>query len=112
MLTRFLGKGARSVLWGCGSGLLLPGEQQQQRGGRFSRLALKGEEAGQGLGYQMHGELPWIWWGLGSLPLLEEWAFPVFTKSVQFFLKRNLKQSYYAQGFVFLQRAQEQKQWV
>lgn len=32
----------------------------------------------------MHNELPWIWWELGSLLLLEEWAFPVFTKSVQF----------------------------
>lgn len=81
-------------------------------GGISFRLAFQGEEAGQGLGYHMHRELPWTLWELGSLPLLEEWAFPVFTKFVQLFLKRNLKQPHYAQGLVFLQRAQEQKQWV
>jgi len=80
--------------------------------GRSFRLALQGEEAGQGLQYHMHRELLWIWWELGSLPLLEEWAFPVFTKSVHLFLQRNLKQSLYAQGLVFLQRAQNQQQWV
>ena len=81
-------------------------------GGRFSGLAFQGEEAGQWPGYHVHRELPWIWWELGYLPLLEEWAFPVFTESVQLFLKRNLKQPHYARGLVFIQRAQGQKQWL